>query len=73
MPLQHTNSRYEQELLTLRSTLLRMGELVSNQIGDAVQCLFDFSTEPHFLVRCRLAITAVLDVVSGLEVFERFL
>jgi len=38
--LQHTNSRYEQELSELRNTLLRMGELVSNQIGDAVQCLF---------------------------------
>jgi phosphate transport system protein len=40
VPLQHTNSRYEQDLSTLRKTLLRMGELVSNQIGDAVQCLF---------------------------------
>jgi len=38
--LQHTNSRYEQELSTLRNTLLRMGELVSNQIGDAIHCLF---------------------------------
>jgi phosphate transport system protein len=37
--LQHTNSRYEQELANLRETLLRMGELVSNQIGDAVRCL----------------------------------
>lgn len=37
--MQHTNSRYEQELSSLRDTLLRMGELVSNQIGDAVQCL----------------------------------
>ena len=38
-PLQHTNSRYEQELSTLRETLLRMGELVSDQIGAAVQSL----------------------------------
>jgi phosphate transport system protein len=39
-PLQHTNSRYEHELFALRETLLRMGELVCNQIGDAIQCLF---------------------------------
>ncbi|MGD0291449.1 MAG: phosphate signaling complex protein PhoU [Candidatus Binataceae bacterium] len=39
-PLQHTNSRYEQELSELRETLLRMGELVCNQIDDAIQCLF---------------------------------
>ena len=38
--LQHTNSRYEQELSELRETLLRMGELVCNQIDDAIQCLF---------------------------------
>lgn len=37
--LQHTNSRYEQELSVLRETLLRMGELVCKQIVDAVQCL----------------------------------
>jgi phosphate transport system protein len=38
--LQHTNSRYEQELSALRETLLRMGELVCDQIDDAIQCLF---------------------------------
>ncbi len=46
VPLQqHTNRRYEQELSMLRSTLLRMGELVSTQIGDALQCLFAGDTE----------------------------
>jgi phosphate transport system protein len=38
--VQHTNRRYEQELSELRETLLRMGELVCNQIGDAIRCLF---------------------------------
>jgi phosphate transport system protein len=38
--LQHTNSRYEQDLSALQETLLRMGELVCNQISDAMQCLF---------------------------------
>ena len=38
--LQHTNSRYEQELSELRETLLRMGELVCHQIDDAIECLF---------------------------------
>jgi phosphate transport system protein len=38
--LQHTNRRYEQDLSDLRETLLRMGELVCGQIGDAVHCLF---------------------------------
>ena len=39
--LQHTNSRYEQDLSELRDTLLRMGELVCDQIGDAIRCLFE--------------------------------
>jgi len=38
--LQHTNSRYEQDLSDLRETLLHMGELVCNQIRDAIQCFF---------------------------------
>jgi phosphate transport system protein len=38
--LQHTNSRYEQDLADLRTALLQMGELVCDQIGDAVRCLF---------------------------------
>ncbi len=38
--LQHTNSRYEQDLSELRDALLRMGELVCDQIGAAVKCLF---------------------------------
>ena len=38
--LQHTNSRYEQDLADLRKALLQMGELVCDQIGDAVRCLF---------------------------------
>lgn len=38
--LQHTNRRYEQDLSDLRETLLRMGELVCDQIGDAIRCLF---------------------------------
>jgi phosphate transport system protein len=37
---QHTNRRYEQELTALRATLLRMGELVCNQISNAIRCLF---------------------------------
>jgi phosphate transport system protein len=51
--LQHTNSRYEQDLSTLRATLLRMGELVSNQIRDAVQCLFAGDTEGAAAVAAR--------------------
>jgi phosphate transport system protein len=35
---QHTNRRYEHELTALRSSLLRMGELVGNQIADAIRC-----------------------------------
>src|SRR5277367_1375491 len=38
--LQHTNSRYEQDLSELRESLLRMGELVCDQIRSAVECLF---------------------------------
>jgi phosphate transport system protein len=54
VPLQqHTNRRYEQELSMLRSTLLRMGELVSNQIGDAIQCLFAGDAEGAAAVAAR--------------------
>jgi len=38
--LQHTNSRYEQDLASLSEALKHMGDLVCEQIGDAVRCLF---------------------------------
>jgi phosphate transport system protein len=38
--LQHTNSRYEQDLASLSEALQHMGDLVCEQIGDAVRCLF---------------------------------
>ena len=59
--LQHTNSRYEQELSTLRETLLRMGELVCNQIGDAIQCLFDGDAEGAAAIAARDAEVNRLD------------
>lgn len=59
--LQHTNSRYEQELSTLRETLLRMGELVCSQIGDAIQCLFAGDTEGAAAIAARDAEVNRLD------------
>jgi len=38
-PERHTNVRFEEELTTLRATLLKMGGLVEHQIADAVESL----------------------------------
>jgi phosphate transport system protein len=38
-PERHTNVRFEEELTTLRATLLKMGGLVEHQIADAVEWL----------------------------------
>jgi len=51
--LQHTNSRYEQDLADLRTALLQMGELVWDQIGDAVRCLFAGDAEGAGAVAAR--------------------
>jgi phosphate transport system protein len=38
-PERHTNVQYEEELATLRATLLKMGRLVERQIAEAVESL----------------------------------
>jgi phosphate transport system protein len=59
--LQHTNRRYEQDLADLRTALLQMGELVCDQIGDAVRCLFAGDTEGAGAVAARDAEVNRLD------------
>jgi phosphate transport system protein len=59
--LQHTNSRYEQDLAALRETLLRMGELVCNQISDAIRCLFTGDAEGAAAIAARDAEVNRLD------------
>jgi phosphate transport system protein len=59
--LQHTNSRYEQDLSELRETLLRMGDLVCDQIGDAIQCLFAGDAEEAAAIAARDATVNRLD------------
>ena len=59
--LQHTSSRYEQDLADLRTALLRMGELVCDQIGDAVRCLFAGDAEGADAVAVRDAEVNRLD------------
>lgn len=59
--LQHTSSRYEQDLADLRTALLWMGELVCDQIGDAVRCLFAGDAEGADAVAVRDAEVNRLD------------
>jgi phosphate transport system protein len=59
--LQHTNSRYEQDLAALQETLLRMGELVCNQIIDAIRCLFTGDAEGAAAIAARDAEVNRLD------------
>jgi phosphate transport system protein len=51
--LQHTSTRYEQDLAGLRAALLQMGELVCEQIADAVCCLFAGDAEGADAVAAR--------------------
>jgi phosphate transport system protein len=51
--LQHTSTRYEQDLAGLRAALLQMGELVCEQIADAVRCLFAGDAEGADAVAAR--------------------
>ena len=59
--LQHTSSRYEQDLAGLREALLHMGELVCDQIADAVRCLFAGDAEGAEAVAARDAEVNRLD------------
>ncbi len=59
--LQHTSSRYEQDLADLWTALLQMGELVCDQIGDAVRCLFAGDVEGANVVAARDAEVNRLD------------
>ncbi len=59
--MQHTNSRYEQDLAALQETLLRMGELVCNQIIDAIRCLFTGDAEGAAAIAARDAEVNRLD------------
>lgn len=43
--IEHTSKRYENDLETIRSTLLRMGGIVHEMISEAVQALDTGSTE----------------------------
>jgi phosphate transport system protein len=59
--LQHTSRRYEQDLADLRTALLQMGELVCDQIGESVRCLFAGDAEGAAAVAARDAEVNRLD------------
>jgi phosphate transport system protein len=66
-PERHTNVRFQEELTTLRATLLKMGGLVEHQIADAVESLVKRNS-----AQARETIARDVEVnAMGVEIDER--